>query len=226
MKPLTNCSDSELVIVAQKIEEKFRKHFDEAKAIANEYNFSLTESDSNIQTAIFSKLKERRDIYTKKDVESLFKMALEVLSKKGDFTKMSELLALYNEGNYNEVRIQLQELGLIKTKQTESNRKNQKGEKAPAKILRVTFPDGNVIFHEKAAYTLVKVVEHIGAERVAELNLNIEGQPFVSKNRYKFLQHEIGGGWKVTTHSNTAKKKQIIEKVSDMLQLDLIVEMV
>ena len=114
MKPLTNCSDSELVIVAQKIEEKFRKHLDEAKAIANEYSFPLTETDSNIQTAILSKLKERRDCYTKKDVESLFKTALEVLSKKGDFTKMSELLVLYKEGNYNEVKIQLKELGLIK----------------------------------------------------------------------------------------------------------------
>jgi hypothetical protein len=226
MKPLTNCSDSELVIVAQKIEEKFRKHYDEAKAIANEYDFSITESDSNIQTVIFSKLKEKRDAYTKKDVELLFKTALEVLSKKGDFTKMSELLALYNEGNYNEVRIKLQGLGLIKTKQEDINRQNRKGEKAPAKILRVTFPDGSVIFHEKAAYTLIEVVEHVGADRIAELNLNIEGQPLVSKNRCKFTQHEINGGWRVTTHSNTAKKKQIIERVSDMLQLDLIVEMV
>ena len=104
--------------------------------------------------------------------------------------------------------------------------KEERGPKAAPKLLRVTFPDGKIVYHDKGAETIAEVVEIIGPERIAELNLSVSGQPFVSKERHDRNQTEISEGWLVTTHSNTESKKRQIERLSELFGLNLVVEMV
>lgn len=51
------------------------------------------------------------------------------------------------------------------------------------------------------------VIEKIGPERIASLNIKWLGLPLVSKQKDDFYnQHEISGGWLVVTHSATITK--------------------
>ena len=92
-------------------------------------------------------------------------------------------------------------------------------------ILRVTYPDGHVIEHNKVSQTLVDVVESIGFKKVEKLQWTVTSQPFVSKERYPHRQQERDG-WYITTHSSTPFKKKQIEDLSKLFKLKLKVELV
>ena len=93
--------------------------------------------------------------------------------------------------------------------------------------LLVTYPDGAVINNKYAYETLIQVVEKAGIEKVEKLGLKQVGLDFISKNRDDFYnQHELPGGYLITTHSSTAKKKQQIEEISKKLGLGLKVQVV
>ena len=99
--------------------------------------------------------------------------------------------------------------------------------KAPWTGLLVTYPDGAVINNKYAYETLIQVVEKAGIEKVEKLGLKQVGLYFISKNRDDFYnQHELPGGYLITTHSSTAKKKQQIEEISKKLGLGLKVQVV
>ena len=91
--------------------------------------------------------------------------------------------------------------------------------------LRVTYPDGRVIEHNKASQTLVDVVESIGFDNVEKLKWTVTSQPFVSKERHPHRQQERDG-WYITTHSSTPFKKKQIEDLSNKFKLKLKVEIV
>lgn len=93
--------------------------------------------------------------------------------------------------------------------------------------LLVTYPDGAVINNKYAYETLIQVVEKAGIEKVEKLGLKQVGLDFISKIRDDFYnQHELPGGYLITTHSSTAKKKQQIEEISKKMGLGLKVEVV
>ena len=99
--------------------------------------------------------------------------------------------------------------------------------KAPWTGLLVTYPDGAVINNKYAYETLIQVVEKAGIEKVEKLGLKQVGLDFISKIRDDFYnQHELPGGYLITTHSSTAKKKQQIEEISKKLGLGLKVQVV
>lgn len=99
--------------------------------------------------------------------------------------------------------------------------------KAPWTGLLVTYPDGAVINNKYAYETLIQVVEKAGIEKVEKLGLKQVGLYFISKNRDDFYnQHVLPGGYLITTHSSTAKKKQQIEEISKKLGLGLKVQVV
>lgn len=228
MKHSTYYTDSELVTEAQKTVARFRKTIDEAQNIASKYGFELSDSDSNILNFVFSKMKEERDASIKAHVESVFQSALEALSKQGKYQQMSELLNLFQSKRYDEVRLTLMELGLFRD-QSIKHPLVLHGKKAAKTCLHVTFPDGKVICHIKSAQTFAEVIDIIGPEKVAELEIRMSGRPLVSKEKYEMYergQQEISNGWFVTTHSNTNEKVHNLKKISEALGLDLIVKKV
>ena len=224
MKKLLDCSDEELVALAQTILNKYNKALTDAKAIAVEYGFEMNESENKLLNIIFAKLKERRDAVTKESVEHAYKKAVFALAKQGNISAIPELVKLFESQNYLGVRNMLLSLGLFwEKRKTSNNKKEGRSPKAAPQTLKVTLPDGRVICHDKAAQTLADVIEYIGFERVESLNWSVSSQPFVSKERYPRNQQEKDG-WYVTTHSNTEYKKHQIERLSELFDLNLKVE--
>ena len=115
----------------------------------------------------------------------------------------------------------------IKEPEKKSGKTITSAPKAAWTGLLVTYPDGAVINNKYAYETLIKVVERAGIEKVEKLELKQVGLFFISKTRDDFYnQHELPGGYLITTHSSTAKKKQQIEEISEKLGLGLKVEVV
>lgn len=223
MKRVSVLTDSELVTEAQKTVAKFRKAFSEAQNIAVEYGFGISDPDDDILNTVFAKMKEQRDVSVKANVESVFQSALESLGKKGDYARMSELLGLFQSEQYGEVKAKLLELGLFQTKQPRKERVPRDPD-APKTLLRVTFPDGKIIAHHKVVDTFIETIEHIGASKVAELNISVSSCPLVSREKPLRGPHALGDGWFVCTHSSTSYKKTLLDRISNDLQVGLVVE--
>lgn len=107
----------------------------------------------------------------------------------------------------------------------------EKVERRPATDLSVTFPDGTIIASKKAKDTFVQVVKKIGVARVRQVveekNLKFCKVPVISNRRdakYGRSQKDLGDGWLLITHSNNRMKKEFLEKVSNTLNLGLIIE--
>lgn len=107
---------------------------------------------------------------------------------------------------------------------------NQQSPTAPAahahssaKHLRVIFEGGRVIEENTAAQTFVEVLAVMGLERVAQLGKKLSGAPLVSTDEsvYKYQGHTRTGGWYVCTHSNTKKKKELLEEIADRLHVKI-----
>src|SRR5574344_1884238 len=108
---------------------------------------------------------------------------------------------------------------------TEEDNKIHRG---PVKDMVVFFPDGKMIAEKTAADTLVKVVQKIGVARVRQVveehHLKFNKVPVISNRRdakYGSSQKDLGDGWLLITHSNNFMKKIFIEKVSEVLHLDI-----
>lgn len=90
--------------------------------------------------------------------------------------------------------------------------------------IRVTFPDGRVIFPSKVLEALVEVVKYAGAERVRELGIICCGDNLILKNpapRYEKPCKPVGNGWLCNTCSDTGTKYAQITEISKKLNLNL-----
>lgn len=99
--------------------------------------------------------------------------------------------------------------------------------------LCITFPNGTVINEKKAADTLEAFVRKVGVSRVRQVveqqKIHVNRVPLISNRRdskYGSEQHDLGGGWLLITHSSTASKKKVIEKISSALGLGVKVEII
>ena len=107
-------------------------------------------------------------------------------------------------------------------------------------ILDVRFKDGLRIQESEASETFARVLDRIGAKRVADLNLRMGGAPLMARSEKDFQKldggvtgsatvvrcQKIEGGWFVNTLSDTASKKKMLMKISEVFDLGLNVEVV
>ena len=101
-----------------------------------------------------------------------------------------------------------------------------RSEKASPKILRVTLPDGTVIFEKKAVDTFVTTLQYIGLERVSELQSIIsQGHPLVSTEKHESVKafRELDGYF-IGTRSSTATKASFIRRIARELHIKITVE--
>ena len=104
-----------------------------------------------------------------------------------------------------------------------------KGEIAPKTGLRVTLPDGRVLAHAKAKDTFIEALLSIGIERIRPLGVKFCRIPIISNTRdkkYGKAQHDVGNGWLILTHSSTADKKKMLDKIAKALNLAIKVEII
>lgn len=93
---------------------------------------------------------------------------------------------------------------------------------SPKTNFHVLFPDGTVIEEKTAKAVFAKTIEKIGAESVAGLNIVMAAEPLLSRDRKVFRKvpsqlERIAGGWYVKTHSSTAAKRELLEKIAARL---------
>ncbi len=100
------------------------------------------------------------------------------------------------------------------------------GRIAPPKILRVTLPDGTVIFEKKAVDTFLKTLQYIGLERVLKLQSIIsQGHPLVSTEKHESVKYfrELDGYF-IGVHSSTDAKARLIQRIARELHIKITVE--
>lgn len=97
------------------------------------------------------------------------------------------------------------------------------------KGLKVTFRDGTVISERTANNTLIRVLQKIGLAKVASADIKHGGgYGLVSKTMRppeagRTWQHQVGEYY-VYTNTNNQQKKDDLRKLSDMLDLGLVIE--
>ena len=98
--------------------------------------------------------------------------------------------------------------------------------KGPQTRLRVAL-DSRVIERPTAAETFATALELMGLERVAPLGKRLSGIALVSKIPGDGYQSQIRkGDWYITTHSDTADKKKLLQDIGAELNIPVRVEVV
>lgn len=95
--------------------------------------------------------------------------------------------------------------------------------------IKVTFPNGKVINHNRVFKTLVEVVEYAGPERVEKLNIIVCYKNLILRqphDTYPVACKPVGDGWYVNTYTNTETKCSQIQLISDALGLGLKVKVI
>lgn len=111
----------------------------------------------------------------------------------------------------------------------EGGLKSGKSSQAAFSKIKVIFPDGRIIVHEKVLQTLVDVVEYADPELVERLNLIVCNKNLVLNEPHESYANAckpVKGGKFVNTYSNTDTKYRQICIISQMLKLGLVVELV
>lgn len=96
------------------------------------------------------------------------------------------------------------------------------------KLIRVTFPDGEVICYNNATSTMIAALNKIGSDKFHAINLELCHLPLLSKEiypQYKEWMKPVSDGWYLNAQSNSDNKYLQLRSISDQLSLGLIVEL-
>ncbi len=101
--------------------------------------------------------------------------------------------------------------------------------KMPAKGLCVFLANGEIIQDRDASSTMTKAIQWAGPMNVAQLNIMLDKLNLVSREKNRnpvSQQHYASDGFYVNTHCNTATKKRLLDRISDLLHLGWKVEII
>ena len=98
----------------------------------------------------------------------------------------------------------------------------------PTKGLRVTFPDGTVIWHRQAIDTFIDALQKIGFERIPKVGIVHSDFNLVAKVKRpttpgRIWQHECDG-WYIYSNISNETKKEDLQRISDYYHLGLKIE--
>lgn len=96
------------------------------------------------------------------------------------------------------------------------------------KGLKVTFPDGAVIWHRQAIETFIEVLRRIGLDRIPIVGIKHGEYNLVDKHKRpteagRVWQHECDG-WYVYSNISNSTKRDDLQKISDFFHLGLKIE--
>ena len=100
--------------------------------------------------------------------------------------------------------------------------------KNPTKGLRVTFPDGTVIWHRQAIDTFIETLRKIGLSRIPQVGITHMGYNLVDKKKRPpvpghIWQHECDG-WFIYSNISNGTKIQHLKEISKFYRLNLKIE--
>ncbi len=96
-------------------------------------------------------------------------------------------------------------------------------------IIRVKFPNGEIVQEKRVSETFVKVVEYADPGKVRNLNIIVCGKNMIMREneinpRYATATKYVDNGFYVNTCSDTPTKYNIINRVSNELGLNLMID--
>lgn len=92
-------------------------------------------------------------------------------------------------------------------------------------LVKVTFPDKTIICEHKVAETFVKTLQKIGLDKVNALDIVICGVPLIGdKKNDKYDQRQLSSDTFIMINISTKDKIRFLQKISDSLNLGLIIE--
>ena len=97
------------------------------------------------------------------------------------------------------------------------------------KGMKVTFPDGTVIWHRQAIDTFIDALRKIGLERIPAVGIQHgNGYNLVSKDKRptmpgRIWQHECDG-WYIYSNISNGTKAEDLKRISDHYHLGLKIE--
>ncbi|MBO4801195.1 MAG: hypothetical protein J5545_04940 [Bacteroidaceae bacterium] len=96
------------------------------------------------------------------------------------------------------------------------------------KGMKVTFPDGTVIWHRQAIDTFIDALRKIGLERIPALDIKHGGYNLVTKDKRptvpgRIWQHECDG-WYIYSNISNGTKAEDLKRISDHYHLGLKIE--
>lgn len=86
------------------------------------------------------------------------------------------------------------------------------------KFIAIITQDGRLILEEKPYMTLIKLIEYVGIETVATLDLKAKDEmPLVSQIRFTLRDYQPSAdGWFVYTTMNMKDKLKMIERIGEL----------
>ena len=124
----------------------------------------------------------------------------------------------------------------VKTQPTEEMREPELFERekpvAPPKVkgkafLRVKLEDGSYIEHSNASDTLIDLVEHVGIQRVRDMNIVLYHKPMIDNEphpNYRTQCKQLSDGSFINVLSTTEKKMQLINSIAEHYGLSISAE--
>ena len=92
--------------------------------------------------------------------------------------------------------------------------------------LVVTMPDGETVECPKIRDTFVEVIEKLGIEKVAALDISRQKIPLVAVSKYPDLYQKLSGSYYILTDTTTIDKKRDLMKIAKGLGVELNVEII
>lgn len=206
-------------------------------------NFTNDNFDLNNTRSIAIDLKHRREIKQilnkqletpTKDFVRFFYTAIKTQIAEKEFTDVVRRAfnEFVNEMNKQELNGSEQQNNEQDKEPNESDEQNDKepneNSGKPAKLkftnIRVTMPDGSVIYHDNGKQTYLDVLEKLGLEEVMRVRPNI-----VATEQFSLVTKGVKRGrfWiRGTNGFSTSDRIAELEKITDLLGISLLIEQV
>lgn len=93
--------------------------------------------------------------------------------------------------------------------------------------MRVSFPDGSIIEEHKTTDAFTKVIKAIGITKIQRLKITVLKLPLIGNEKSpKYQQRELKPNVYLVTQLSNDKKVEILEYISDKLDLNLKVNLI
>jgi hypothetical protein len=103
----------------------------------------------------------------------------------------------------------------------EASMKKRSGlKKSPRDALAINY-GGKIYSRRHNCDVFADVLHDIGLERVAELGVQLNGQPLVSRDAVNYRAPKHRDGWHIETHYSTVTKVGLLTQIKQKLALDM-----
>lgn len=181
-----------------------------------------TEAFSDGQTLLKQSIVEK--VKNLEKTANMLRMSMKYIDNDSDIENVQQIIKNLEQTTQN-LRVRIKPIDNKEEAEQIDNTFFNDIKTAPTRI-KVTFPDNTVISERKVAETFVKTLQKIGLDKVKALDIISNGFPLVGnkKNDKNYNQYQVATDVFIMVHTDTNTKIKFLQKISDTLNLGLIIE--